>query len=54
MEKTMTMNAKMVGSSEANEGMKSMAQGKKRGHVAIWMEILRDVHSQWAQAEHGR
>jgi hypothetical protein len=50
MEKTMTMNVKMVGT----EKVKDMVQGRKRNHVTIWREILRDVRSQCEEAEHGR
>ncbi len=50
MEKTMTMNVKMVGT----EKVKDMVQGRKRNHVAIWREILKDVRSQCEEAEHGR
>ena len=53
MEKTMAVNVKMAGSDESRNVMKSMAQGRKRGHVTIWQDILRDVRSQWTQAEHG-
>jgi len=49
MEKTMTMNTKVVRSEET----KSRDQGTKRSHVTIWREIFRDVRSQWMQAEQG-
>jgi hypothetical protein len=49
MEKTMTMNVKVVGSEET----RSRIQGTKRSHVTIWNEIFRDVRSQWVQAEQG-
>ena len=45
MEKTMAMNAKMV---------KRVAQSNRRGHVAIWLEVLRVAHRQWTEAEHGK
>ena len=54
MEKTMAMNVKMIGTDDAREVVKGMAQERKRGHVAIWREILKDVRSQWTEAEHGR
>ena len=50
MEKTMTMNVKMVGT----EKVKDMVQSRKRNHVAIWREILKDVRRQCEEAEHGR
>jgi hypothetical protein len=49
MEKTMTMNVKVVGSEET----RSKVQSTKRSHVTIWREIFRDVRSQWVRAEHG-
>jgi len=48
MEKTMTMNVEVVGFE------KEMVQGRKRSHLSIWSEILRDVRSQWEEAENGR
>jgi len=46
MEKTMTMNVKLVGTDKA--------KARKRDHVAIWREILKDVRRQCEEAEHGR
>jgi hypothetical protein len=54
METTMVVNVKMVGSDDTKEVVSSKFQGRKRGHVAIWLEILKDVRSQWTEAEHGR
>jgi hypothetical protein len=48
MEKTMTMNVAIVGFE------KEMVQDRKRSHLTIWSEILRDVRSQWEEAEYGR
>ncbi len=45
MEKTIAVNAKMV---------KRVAQSNRRGHVAIWLEVLRVAHRQWTEAEHGK
>jgi len=50
MEKTMTMNVEIVGFEKETE----MVQDRKRSHVTIWSEILRDVRSQWEEAEYGR
>ncbi len=52
MEKTMEMNIRILGTDNGREEVRGMAQGRKRGHVAIWLEILRDVRTQWVQAEH--
>ncbi len=54
MEKTMAMNERTVGIENTKEVVKEMARDMKRGHVAIWLEILRDVRGQWEEAEHGR
>ena len=53
MEKTMAMNGKMVGTDITRDVVRGMAQDKKRGHVAIWLEVLRVAHRQWTEAEHG-
>ena len=50
MEKTITMNVKVAGFHKEKE----MVQGPKRDHVKIWREILRDVRSQWEEAEYGK
>ena len=54
MEKTMAMNERMVGIENTKEVVKEMARDRKRGHVAIWLEILRDTRDRWEEAEHGR
>jgi L-rhamnose mutarotase len=54
METTMTVNVEMVRDDDTIEVMKSMTQDRKRGHVAIWQEILRDVRTQTAEAEYGK
>ena len=54
MEKTMVVSGKSVASrSQKGSGME-MVRGRKRSHIAIWLEIFRDVSSQWKEAEHGR
>ncbi len=53
METTMTVNAEMVGTDDTKEMVRSMTQDRKRGHVAIWQEILSDVRKQWTEAEYG-
>jgi hypothetical protein len=50
MEKTMTMNVKVVGFDKE----KGMVQDRKRDHLTIWREIFRDARSQWEEAEYGR
>ena len=54
MEKTMTMNERMVGIEDTREVVKEVARNTKRNHVAIWLEILKDVRNQWTEAENGR
>ena len=54
METTMTVNVEMVRNDDTKEVMRSMTQDRKRGHVAIWQEILKDVRSQWTEAEYGK
>ena len=54
MEKTMTMNERMIGTDNTKEVVKEIARNTKRNHVAIWLEILKDVRSQWTEAENGR
>ena len=54
MEKTMAINVKMVGTDITRDVVSGMTQDKKRGHVAIWLEVLKDVSRQWEQAELGR
>lgn len=54
METTMAVNVKMVGNDDTKEVVSRMVQGRKRRHVAIWLEILKDVRSQWTEAEYGR
>jgi hypothetical protein len=54
METTMTVNVETVRNDNPKEVVKSMTQDWKRGHAAIWQEILKDVRNQWTEAEHGR
>jgi len=53
METTMTVNVETVRNDHPKEVVKSMTQDRKRGHAAIWQEILKDVRSQWTEAEYG-
>ena len=50
MEKIMAVNEKMFGANDVSR----MVKDKTRRHVAIWLEIFRDVRSQWTEAEHGK
>ena len=54
MGKTMAVNVKMFGNDNTKEVVRSMTQDRKRGHAAIWQEILKDVRIQWTEAEHGK
>jgi hypothetical protein len=54
METTMTVNVETVRNDNPKEMVKSMTQGRMREHVAIWQEILKDVRSQWTEAEYGK
>ena len=54
MEKTMTMNERMIGTDNTKEVVKEIARNTKQNHVAIWLEILKDVRNQWTEAENGR
>jgi L-rhamnose mutarotase len=54
METTMTVNVEIVGIDDTKKVVRSMTQDRKRGHVAIWQEILRDARIQWIEAEHGK
>ena len=53
METTMTVNVEIVGIDDTKKVVRSMTQDRKRGHVAIWQEIFRDVRKQWTEAEYG-
>ena len=54
MEKTMTMNEQIVRTENRKGVVKEMSRNKTKGHLAIWLEILRDVRNQWEEAEHDR
>ena len=54
MEKTMTVNGRIAETRDTRKSEMGKVDGRKRSHVAIWLEILRDVSSHWEEAEHGR
>ena len=54
MEKTMVVSGKVVETRDTRKSEKEMARSSKQGHVAIWLEVLKDVSRQWELAELGR
>jgi len=54
MEKTMTINGKMVVAGASGDCSTPQGTLDRRGHLKVWRQIYQDVRRQWAEAEHSR
>ena len=51
MEKSITINGKVIASSSFREQGAERDNKDRKDHLKIWREIYQDVRRQWAEAE---
>jgi hypothetical protein len=51
MEKTITVNGKMIAGTSVDSAKSSQVSKNRRDHLKVWREIYQDVRRQWAEAE---
>ena len=54
MEKTITINGRMIADHSAGSTYNRYLSKDRRDHVKVLREIYQDVRRQWAEAEHYR